>query len=95
VLLFGAVLYTLMNLVLSLMLTGGVTMTAAGGRFYLVEAGGRRREVSEEEYEAHRRATTRLLSGHLLLFYLVPLTYFRFIDQRRGELAAAPRGGSL
>ena len=93
VLLFGAVLYTLMNLVLSLMLAGGVTMTAAGGRFYLIEAGGRRREVPEEEYDAHRRVTARLLSGHLLLFYLVPLTYFRFIDSRRGELAAAPRGG--
>lgn len=88
-LLFGAVLYTLMNLVLSLMLTGGVTATAEGGRFYLVDTGGRRQQVSEEEYETHRRVTTRLLSGHLLLFYLVPLTYFRFVDARRGELAAA------
>jgi hypothetical protein len=92
VLLFGAVLYALMNLVLSLMATGGVTMTAEGGRAYVVEAGGRRREVSEEEYDAHRRLTTRLLTGHLLLFYLVPLTYFRFIDSRRGELAGTPRG---
>ena len=40
-------------------------------------------EVSREEYDVYRRLTIRLLSGHLLLFYLVPLTYFRFIDPRR------------
>jgi len=33
----------------------------------------------------------RLLSGHLLLFYLVPLVYFRFVDPRREELRGPPR----
>ena len=39
--------------------------------------------LSREEYDVYRRLTIRLLSGHLLLFYLVPLTYFRFVDPRR------------
>jgi hypothetical protein len=42
--------------------------------------------VSAEE---HRAVTLRLLSGHLLLFYLLPLVYFRFVDPRRGALGAA------
>ena len=81
-LIVGVVLYTLMNLVFSLMLTGGVTAEAVGDKRYLID-GGRREEVSREEYDVHRRLTIRLLSGHLLLFYLVPLTYFRFVDPRR------------
>ena len=85
-LIVGVVLYTLMNLVFSLMLTGGVTSEAVGDKRYLID-GGRREEVSREEYDVHRRLTIRLLSGHLLLFYLVPLTYFRFVDPRRHLLA--------
>ena len=81
-LIVGVVLYTLMNLVFSLMLTGGVTAEAVGDKHYLID-GGRREEVSREEYDVYRRLTIRLLSGHLLLFYLVPLTYFRFVDPRR------------
>ena len=81
-LIVGVVLYTLMNLVFSLMLTGGVTAEAVGDKHYLIDAG-RREEVSREEYDVYRRLTIRLLSGHLLLFYLVPLTYFRFVDPRR------------
>ena len=81
-LIVGVVLYSLMNLVFSLMLTGGVTAEAVGDQRYLID-GGRREEVSREEYDVYRRLTIRLLSGHLLLFYLVPLTYFRFVDPRR------------
>jgi len=81
-LIVGVVLYTLMNLVFSLMLTGGVTAEAVGDKHYLIDAG-RREEESREEYDVYRRLTIRLLSGHLLLFYLVPLTYFRFVDPRR------------
>ena len=81
-LIVGVVLYTLMNLVFSLMLTGGVTAEAVGDKRYLID-GGRREEVSREEYDVYRRLTIRLLSGHLLLFYLVPLAYFRFVDPRR------------
>ena len=81
-LIVGVVLYTLMNLVFSLMLTGGVTAEAVGDKHYLIDAG-RREEVSRDEYDVFRRLTIRLLSGHLLLFYLVPLTYFRFVDPRR------------
>ena len=81
-LIVGVVLYTLMNLVFSLMLTGGVTAEAVGDKHYLIDAG-RREEVSREEYDVYRRLTIRLLSGHLLLFYLVPLAYFRFVDPRR------------
>jgi hypothetical protein len=84
-LLVGVVLYTLMNLVFSLMLTGGVAAEAVGDKRYLVEAG-RREEVTQEEYDFHRRLTMRLLSGHLLLFYLVPLLYFRFVDSQRREV---------
>src|SRR3989304_4944195 len=36
--------------------------------------------VSAEE---HRAVTLRLFSGHLLLFYLLPLVYFRFVHPRR------------
>ena len=94
VLAFGMILYVLMNLVLSLALGGGATATVSDGKLYLAEAGGGRREVSREEYAAHRRLTGRLLSGHLLLFFLVPLIYFRFVDPRLAELgAAASQGG--
>ena len=85
-LIVGVVLYTLMNLVFSLMLTGGVAAEAVGDKRYLIE-GGHREEVSREEYDVHMRVTTRLLSGHLLLFYLLPLAYFRFVDSRRHVLA--------
>lgn len=33
-----------------------------------------------------RPAGVRLLTGHLLLFYLLPLLYFRFVDARRAEI---------
>lgn len=86
-LIVGVVLYTLMNLVLSLLLTGGTTTEAVGEKRYLVEAG-HREEISQEEYDLHRRLTIRLLTGHLLLFYLVPLIYFRFADSRLREPSA-------
>lgn len=87
-LLVGVVLYTLMNLVLSLIATGGVTAEVEGDTRYLV-SDGVREEVSREVYDTHRRLTIRLLSGHLLLFYLVPLTYFRFVDSQRFTLSAS------
>jgi hypothetical protein len=42
-----------------------------------------------------RPAGVRLLTGHLLLFYLLPLLYFRFVDPRRAEIRSdgARRGG--
>jgi hypothetical protein len=86
----GAVLYAFMNLALSLLLTGGATAEVVADRYYLVE-GERRAEVSREEFDAHRRITLRLLSGHLLLFYLVPLTYFRFVDPALQRGAKSPR----
>jgi hypothetical protein len=76
---------------------GGVTASASDGKFYLTAPGADRRAVSREEYEAHRRVTTRLFSGHLLLFYLVPLIYFRFVDPPLIELgrpALAPGGSA-
>jgi hypothetical protein len=80
--LFGAALYALMNLVLSLLLVGGSHAEEVAGRFYVAQ-GGERHEVTRDEYLAHRAVTLRLASGHLLLFYLVPLVYFRFVDPHR------------
>lgn len=36
-------------------------------------------------------ASVRLLSGHLLLFYLIPLMYFRFVEPRLRDGGGAPR----
>lgn len=36
-------------------------------------------------------ASVRLLSGHLLLFYLIPLVYFHFVEPRLGDVPGAPR----
>ena len=94
-LLVGAVLYVLMNLVFSLMLTGGESVEVVGEQAYLIEARGQRRAIPRDEYDEHRRVTVRLLSGHLLLFYLVPLMYFRFVEPRlmrcRQRRAPQPR----
>ena len=46
-LIVGVFLYTLMNLVFSLMLTGGVTAEAVGDKHYLVDGGRRRRRCRE------------------------------------------------
>lgn len=35
--------------------------------------------------------SVRLLSGHLLLFYLIPLMYFRFVEPRLRDGGAPPR----
>jgi hypothetical protein len=35
--------------------------------------------------------SVRLLSGHLLLFYLIPLMYFRFVEPRLGDGGDPPR----
>ena len=35
--------------------------------------------------------SVRLLSGHLLLFYLIPLTYFRFVEPRLRDGGGLPR----
>ncbi|HET8576099.1 MAG TPA: hypothetical protein VFO18_03290 [Methylomirabilota bacterium] len=45
--------------------------------------------------ESGGRANIRLLTGHLLLFYLLPLLYFRFVDPRRDGWGPAdgPRDG--
>jgi hypothetical protein len=87
----ATVFYAMMNFALSIVQGGGVTASAVDGKLYLTAPGAERREVSREEYDAHARLTTRLHSGHLLLFYLVPLIYFRFVDpplvERRPALA--------
>ncbi|HSE06931.1 MAG TPA: hypothetical protein VLK35_22485 [Methylomirabilota bacterium] len=36
-------------------------------------------------------ASVRLLSGHLLLFYLIPLMYFRFVEPRLRDGGGPPR----
>jgi hypothetical protein len=84
--------YVGMNFLLSLLLLGGASGLASGGRYYVTD-GGATREVSRQEYEAVRRPLVRLLSGHLLLFYLVPLLYFRFVDAGgavRGSPSSVP-----
>ena len=35
--------------------------------------------------------SVRLLSGHLLLFYLIPLLYFRFVEPRLRDVAGPSR----
>ncbi len=35
--------------------------------------------------------SVRLLSGHLLLFYLIPLMYFRFVEPRLRDRGEPPR----
>jgi len=35
--------------------------------------------------------SVRLLSGHLLLFYLIPMMYFRFVEPRLSDGAGPPR----
>ncbi|HET7876615.1 MAG TPA: hypothetical protein VFN71_13925 [Methylomirabilota bacterium] len=92
---FGMVAYVLMNLGLSLMLVGGTSASAENDRYFLASGSGPRREVAQEEYEAYRRVSVRLGSGHLLLFYLVPLIYFRFVDPGRAMLGrgAPPADG--
>ncbi len=84
-------LYAMMNFGLSMLQGGGVTAAVEDGRYFLTAPGAERREVMREEYDAHRRVATRLFSGHLLLFYLVPLVYFRFVDPRLIELSRSPR----
>jgi hypothetical protein len=88
-LVFATAMYVLMNLVLSLIVVGGVSVAVTevhGTRTYHAIEGTERREVSRAEYEMHRAAVLRLSSGHLLLFYLVPMVYFAFVDPRRPEL---------
>jgi hypothetical protein len=80
-LIFAAALYVLMNSVLSLAVIGGVSVEDTGGAYHAVERG-ERREISRAEYEAHRAAALRGLSGPLLLFYLLPLAYFAFCRSR-------------
>jgi len=89
-LVFATAMYVLMNLVLSLLLIGGEAAVATDGRLFLVRRG-ERREVTRAEYDAHGAAALRLASGHLLLFYLIPLVYFVFVDPRRDALVAAAR----
>jgi len=86
-LVFAAALYVLMNLALSLALVGGSTTVEADGRYFVVEGAGDRQEISRPAFEAHHAVTLRLLSGHLLLFYLLPLVYFAFVDPGRGGRA--------
>ncbi|HEV8441579.1 MAG TPA: hypothetical protein VGT40_26110 [Methylomirabilota bacterium] len=81
----ATLLYVLLNSALSLVMGAGASLTASDGKFYLGEAGAERREISRDEYDARHRLSTRLYSGHLLLFYLVPLVYFRFVDHRLSE----------
>lgn len=84
-LVFATGMYVLMNLVLSLMLIGGASAVEVDGKYYLTAGATDRHEVSRADYEAHRAAALRLSSGHLLLFYLVPLVYFAFVDPRREQ----------
>jgi len=90
-LVLATALYAMMNFALSVMAGGGVTASEEGGKLYLTSPGEERRLVSREEFAAHRRLSARLYSGHLLLFYLLPLVYFRFVDPRLPELAGAAR----
>jgi hypothetical protein len=78
---FATVLYVSMNFLLSLAAGAGLSASATDGT-----GPAEPREESRREDQARHRVTMRLFSGHLLLFYLVPLLYFRFVDPRLAEL---------
>jgi hypothetical protein len=93
-LMLAAFAYMLMNLGLCLLLLGGARQVReSGGRYQLTELDGPTREISREAYEAHRAVETRLYSGHLLFFHLVPMVYFRFVDRRRFALPSSALAG--
>jgi hypothetical protein len=84
----GVFLYTGVNFIACIFLIGGVKAAEQReGRFYLHDTAGQAREVPREAYLGYWAASARLVTGHMLSFYLLPLVYFRFVDPRRGELA--------
>ena len=77
--------------VVALVPGGPRVLVAATGLYVVMNLGLSLLLVAGESVSAeeHRAVTLRLFSGHLLLFYLLPLVYFRFVDSRRGALGAA------
>jgi len=72
---------------------GAIRMVEWRGLAALIPAGARRAGVAVVAYVLMNLAlslfliddsvgSVRLLSGHLLLFYLIPLMYFRFVEPR-------------
>ncbi len=72
---------------------GAIRMVEWRGLAALIPAGARRAGVAVVGYVLMNLAlslvltddgvgSVRLLSGHLLLFYLIPLMYFRFVEPR-------------
>ena len=75
---------------------GAIRMVEWRGLAALIPAGARRAGVAVVGYVLMNLAlslfltddgvgSVRLLSGHLLLFYLIPLMYFRFVEPRLGD----------
>jgi hypothetical protein len=81
---------------------GAIRMVEWRGLAALIPAGARRAGVTVVGYVLMNLAlslfltddgvgSVRLLSGHLLLFYLIPLMYFRFVESRLRDGGGPPR----
>jgi hypothetical protein len=81
---------------------GAIRMVEWRGLVALVPMGARRVGVAVVAYVLMNLAlsltltddgvgSVRLLSGHLLLFYLIPLMYFRFVEPRLRDAGEPPR----
>ena len=81
---------------------GAIRMVEWRGLAALIPAGPRRAGVAVVGYVLMNLAlslfltddgvgSVRLLSGHLLLFYLIPLMYFRFVEPRLRDGGGPPR----
>jgi hypothetical protein len=81
---------------------GAIRMVEWRGLVALIPMGARRVGVAVVAYVLMNLAlslfliddsvgSVRLLSGHLLLFYLIPLMYFRFVEPRLRDGGEPPR----
>jgi hypothetical protein len=73
IVLFG---YALINFAVFMFRTQGGNPTIHGGRYLLKSHGRLIREITPVEYAAFRANEVRGFSGHWMLFYFLPFSYF-------------------
>ena len=85
----AAIAYVTLNFLLSFVALGDTrAVEERDGRAYRVDGAGARQEIAREERDDLRALQTRLISGHVVLFALLPLIYFVCV-----EPAVPPRRG--
>jgi len=88
----AAILFAVINFGVAVMLTDGGSPVAANGRYYLEYRGVHVHDITQYEYQRYQANEVRGLTGHCLVFSMIPAAYFLVVYPKLRETTEPPTG---